>query len=119
MKAAYTPLPRLRADESENKRLVDSYDDETGHENSDSPESLSVGTIRLVYMLCLLAVAFAIINCVATMYAVCFTHKLPTSVEALPRPDIFVGLPKERNFHHTGNDHAHSHNHTHAACKLF
>jgi hypothetical protein len=113
MKSAYIALPASTMEEQEAKPFVDSYDDENGN-NTDFPiKSLSIRKVQAIYLLCALTVLFALFNAVSTVYTISFTEG--KSVNSLPRPNIFVGLPNSHNAHAvTGN----SHNHTHSICEL-
>ncbi|KAG6836448.1 hypothetical protein H0H93_007880 [Arthromyces matolae] len=68
--------------------------------------------VALVYIACALAVLLAFTNVIAALHIRDATNKSP-SIDSLPRPDIFAGLPA----HHEAvvmkeGHHHHSHNHT-------
>lgn len=124
MQPVYVALPN---DDQEAKPLVKS-DEDSYHDETSYAKSLSTKMTLLVYVLCALTVLFASTNLAASIYS---TRDHSLSLEKLPRPDIFAGLPKNPKMQgHTdmsshaeedkghSHSHSHSHEHTHDTCKL-
>lgn len=123
MKSVYVALPN---DDQEAKPLVKSNEDGY-HDETSYAKTLSTKMTLFIYILCAVTVLCASANLAASVYN---TRNHSLSLEKLPRPDIFAGLPKSPKMHghtnmptHTEEDHGHSHSHshshehTHDACK--
>ncbi|KAF8960218.1 hypothetical protein BDZ97DRAFT_2060768 [Flammula alnicola] len=125
MSSVYVALPSLPKDDAETKPLVDSDSEEFGGYNTPSSKAPSKKALALAYFLCALTVLLASINLAATIKATRFWNDHHVSVDALPRPDIFTGLPKHPEIlspvmgHSNKDEHGENHTHAHSHSDLF
>ncbi len=98
----------------EAKPLVHDQEDLESVDSSQAVErTLSWKATLAVYALCLATVVFAAANTFAALRTNTAAGAV-VDVDSLPRPDVFMGIPKSRTFD-TGSA---VHDHTHA-CKVF
>ncbi|CAL1697312.1 unnamed protein product [Somion occarium] len=128
MKPVYVALPNSPLDDHEAKPFVQSESTEELYRvGASSVKTLSTKMTVLAYILCALTVLLASANLASSIYNACYSHGHNTSIDKLPRPDIFAGLPKNPTMgHHVepsmpashtedSHGHAHEHEHNHAA----
>ncbi|KAH0584435.1 hypothetical protein H2248_009973 [Termitomyces sp. 'cryptogamus'] len=112
--AIYISVPSQEVFDSElgQKILADSENGEGGIYHCTNVIVPSKRIVTLIYLLCALAVVLASVNVFAAVSSR-DSIKQALAIDTLPRPDIFVGLPKHREATPSMKESHHNHNHTH------
>lgn len=122
MPSSYEPLPIITDEENDTERkLLVKSDEDLIPYNARAP---STKILMIAYLLFTLTIFFAGTNLVTGFKALRVAQHDNAAVDTLPRPNIFVGLPKMA---HGGNrkegEYAKGHHdehsiHSHSSCKL-
>ncbi|KAF9045157.1 hypothetical protein BJ165DRAFT_1594281 [Panaeolus papilionaceus] len=109
--SAYVSLRNSADDDSEDKLLEKSSTDDFAPYNTRVPSNR---VLVLFYALCALAILFAGANVASGIKSLRHIQAAHGPIDTLPKPDIFVGLPKSPKAPmHMGDAHSHTHDHSH------
>ncbi|KIM35409.1 hypothetical protein M413DRAFT_449793, partial [Hebeloma cylindrosporum] len=111
MAPAYFSLTTVADDDNEERLLAKSSEDFS----SFRAEKPSPKVMLMAYILFALSVFFAGVNVAAGVKAIRAYQARYPPIDTLPRPNIFVGLPKNpQTGKHKANEQGHAHNHSHS-----
>ncbi|PPQ80612.1 hypothetical protein CVT25_001573 [Psilocybe cyanescens] len=102
-------------EDSEEKFLVKSDHDFTSYNARKPSSKLTI----FAYVLIALTIIFAGTNLATAITAIRVMHANNAAIDTLPRPNIFVGLPKNPQATRPGATVEHGHSHSHSDCKSF
>ncbi|KAF9524157.1 hypothetical protein CPB83DRAFT_861708 [Crepidotus variabilis] len=106
MPNTYVSLPTFSDEEHQECLLVKSTEDN----KSFNAETISSKVWFMAYILFGLTILLSITSVGAGVHLLRTQQASSAPIDTLPRPNIFVGLPKDPKIHH-----AHIHDHTHSA----
>lgn len=115
MAPAYVSLATVADDDNEEQFLAKSSEDFS----SFRAEKPSHKVMLMAYILFALTIFFAGANVTAGVRALRAHQDRYPPIDTLPRPNIFVGLPKnpKTGKHKPAQEAAHTHNHSHSNCQ--